>query len=93
VILEGRYLKSPLEPSFLKNYLPICLHRKQLVLEAGSSINDVQSLLLEHDDLSNFHMELIVLLPWQQAMSQKWLFFKKRIKVFEFQFTQICSIM
>ena len=70
----------------------ICLHRKQLVLVGESSINAVQSLQLEHDGLSNLHMEVIVFPPWQQAISLKLLFFKERIKVLEFQFTQTCII-
>ena len=55
----------------------------ELILVAGSSINAVQSLQMEHDGLSNLQMELIVFPPWQESQSLKLLFFKERIKVLE----------
>jgi len=59
-------------------------------LVAGSSINAVQSLQLEHDGPSNLHNCFPTLAV---ALSLKLLFFKERIEVLEFQFRQFCSIM
>jgi len=60
VILEGEAHKKSFGTLFFRVLLKktICLHRKQLVLVAGSSINAVQSLQLELDGLSKLHMEL-----------------------------------
>ena len=64
MILEGEANKKSFGTlAFLKK--TICLHRKQLVLVAGSSINAVQNLQLEHDGLSILHMKLTFFPPWQ----------------------------
>jgi len=69
MIWEGKSHKKSFGTLFfrvlLKNYL------ETISLVAGSSINAVQSLQLEHDGLSNLHMELIVFPPWQESWSLK----------------------
>ena len=69
MILEGEAHKKSFGTLFFLEfyYKTICLHRKQLVLVAGSSVNAVQSLQLEHDGLSKLLVELIVFLPWQES--------------------------
>ena len=67
MILEEARKKS--FRTFLKTFSKtICLHGRQLVLVAGLSNKTVQSLQLEHDGLSNLHMELIVFLPGEKQI-------------------------